>query len=242
MPLDREAPLQNRRMQKSFTPMTLDARIDRLESTEAIRQLAYRYALAIDVRDLDAVVSLYDKDIHVGKETRGRDALKAVFDRVLRGFTVTSHQVQNHVIEFDDADSAQGLVTCRCEHEVVLPSGEREWVVLQNLYHDKYRRTDGHWYFGARVQNRLYATTAGDPPVGEFKDRWPGAEPSPALFHAPFDAWREFWGDQPVDTSLAPWSPELNFIHRLRRGAVLPSLATHIARATAEVQSESRTL
>ena len=106
--------------------MTLETRIDRLESSEAIRQLAYRYALAIDVRDLDAVVSLYDEDIRVGKDTRGRQALKAVFDRVLRGFTVTSHQVQNHVIEFDDADNAQGFVTCRCEHEVVMPSGVRE--------------------------------------------------------------------------------------------------------------------
>ena len=221
--------------------MTLEARIDRLESSEAIRQLAYRYALAIDVRDLDAVVSLYDEDIRVGKDTRGRQALKAVFDRVLRGFTVTSHQVQNHVIEFDDADNAQGLVTCRCEHEVVMPSGIREWVVLQNLYHDKYRRTDGQWYFRARVQNRAYATVAGDPPVGALKDRWPGAEPSLAPFHAPFDSWREFWGDQPVDASQAPWSRELNFIHRLRRSAALPPLAAHIARATADVQSESRT-
>jgi len=227
-------------MQTSPAPATLEERVDRLESIEAIRQLAFRYALAIDVRDLDAVVSLYDEDIRVGKDTRGRAALKAVFERVLRGFTVTSHQVQNHVIEFDDADNAQGLVTCRCEHEVPMPSGEREWVVLQNLYHDRYQRRGGHWYFRARVQNRAYATAAGDPPVGALKDRWPGSEPSLAPFHAPFDSWREFWGEQPIDTTQPPWSPELNFIHRLRRSAALPALAAHIARATQEVQGEAK--
>jgi len=232
----------NSRMQASSRsprrPSDVTARLDRLESVESIRQLACRYALALDVRDLDAVVSLYVDDIRVGSH-RGRAALRAVFDRVLRGFTTTSHQVQNHVIEFDDVDHAQGLVTCRCEHEVASPSSGPRWVVLQNLYHDRYERRDGHWYFRARVQNRLYATSIEDPPVGPLKDRWPDQPPSAAPFHAPFDVWREFWGDQAPASDLPPWSPDQNFIHRLRRSPQLPALARHIVRATDDTSASS---
>ena len=53
------------------------ARIDRLESTEAIRQLVGKYALSLDMRDLDAHVGLFAGDILVGKGKTGRAALKA---------------------------------------------------------------------------------------------------------------------------------------------------------------------
>jgi ketosteroid isomerase-like protein len=217
-------------------PQDLAARIDRLEALVAIRQLASKYALAIDVRDLDAIVALYVDDVRAGADARGRPALRAVFDRVLRGFTTTAHQVQNHVIDFDDANHAQGLVTCRCEHEVATPAGPR-WVIVQNLYHDRYQRVAGRWYFRARVQNRLYGTASDDPPVGPLKDRWPGSAPAEAPFHGPFASWREFWGEQPAAEGLAPWSADSNFVNRLRRSDKLPPLARHIARAHADSES-----
>ena len=52
------------------------ARIDRLESTEAIRQLAARYSLSLDMRDLDAHVNLFAPDIRVSREKTGRAHLK----------------------------------------------------------------------------------------------------------------------------------------------------------------------
>ena len=42
------------------------ARLDRLESLDAIRQLAAKYALALDMRDLDALVNLFPEDVKVG--------------------------------------------------------------------------------------------------------------------------------------------------------------------------------
>ena len=53
-------------------------RIDRLESIEEIRQLAGKYALSLDMRDLDAHVNLFAEDIRVGREKTGRAHLKAV--------------------------------------------------------------------------------------------------------------------------------------------------------------------
>jgi hypothetical protein len=84
------------------------ARIDRLESTEAIRQLAARYSLSLDMRDLDAHVNLFAPDIRVSREKTGRAHLKRWLDDTLRlQFTGTSHHIGNHIIEFDDADNAQ---------------------------------------------------------------------------------------------------------------------------------------
>jgi hypothetical protein len=48
------------------------ARIDRLESLDEIRQLAAKYSLALDMRDLDAMVNLFPEDVRVGKDKVGR--------------------------------------------------------------------------------------------------------------------------------------------------------------------------
>ena len=77
----------------------------RLLAYEEIRQLAARYAVATDARDLDALVSLFVDDVRVGRELRGRDALKAFFDKSLRDVGVTILNVGTHLIEFDDDGS-----------------------------------------------------------------------------------------------------------------------------------------
>ena len=48
----------------------LEARIDRLEATEEIRQLVAKYSLSLDMRDLDAHVGLFAPDIRVSREKR----------------------------------------------------------------------------------------------------------------------------------------------------------------------------
>ncbi len=50
-----------------------------LVAHEEIRQLAARYAVAVDSRDLDALVGLFVDDVRVGRSAVGRDALRASF-------------------------------------------------------------------------------------------------------------------------------------------------------------------
>ena len=52
------------------------ARVDRLESLDAIRQLAAKYSLALDMRDLDALVNLFPEDVKVGRDKVGRAHFK----------------------------------------------------------------------------------------------------------------------------------------------------------------------
>jgi hypothetical protein len=58
-------------------PATLEERVDRLESLDAIRQMAGKYALSLDMRDMDAHVNLFAPDIRVGKDKVGREHFKA---------------------------------------------------------------------------------------------------------------------------------------------------------------------
>ncbi len=56
-----------------------------------IQQLAYRYSLAIDSRDMDLLVGLFVPDVVVGRFDRGRDALKRWYRDSLRTVGVTIH-------------------------------------------------------------------------------------------------------------------------------------------------------
>ena len=96
----------------------MESRLDRLESLDAIRQLPAKYALALDMRDMNAMVHLFPDDVRVGKGASGRAALRAYMDQTLRApFTGTSHHIGGHIIEFIDADHAQGVVYSKNEHE-----------------------------------------------------------------------------------------------------------------------------
>jgi len=116
-----------------------------LVAHEQIRQLASRYAVAMDARDIDALVSLFVEDVRVGRQQVGRDALRANFTEQLRDLGVTILLVGNHVISLVDEDHATGIVSCRGEIEM----GDR-WVVQAIQYHDTYERRGGTWLFVRR--------------------------------------------------------------------------------------------
>lgn len=202
---------------------SLSARLERLESIEAIRQLAGKYSLSLDMRDLDAHVNLFAPDIRVGRRGTGRAALKAWVDETLREqFTGTSHHVGQHIIEFVDPDHAVGVVYSKNEHEA-----GPEWVIMQMLYWDDYVRIDGQWYFRRRLPCYWYASDLNKPPIGERKMRWPGREPYAGSFHELFPSWQAFWAHRPDKDALpevAAPAPAEAFLATLRQGAPDPKI------------------
>lgn len=199
------------------------ARIDRLESTDEIRQLVAKYALSLDMRDLDAHVGLFAPDIRVGREKTGRAHLKAWVDDTLRNqFTGTAHHIGQHIIEFFDPDHAVGVVYSKNEHET-----GPEWVIMQMLYWDDYQRIDGRWYFRRRLPCYWYATDLNKPPIGDMKMRWPGREPYEGSFHALFPSWQAFWAERPDKERLpevAAPAPIDQFLAMMRKGAPDPRI------------------
>lgn len=200
---------------------SLEARIDRLESLDAIRQLPAKYALALDMRDMEAMVSLFPADVRVGKDASGRQALRAYMDRTLRSpFTGTSHHIGGHVIEFNDADHAHGVVYSKNEHE----TGD-EWVIMQMMYVDDYVRADGRWHFARRLPLYWYAVDLNKPPIGPNKMRWPGTEWVEGNFHKLFPSYAEFWArDGDPGGPVAEPAPLDQFLATMRRGAAAPKV------------------
>jgi uncharacterized protein (TIGR02246 family) len=199
----------------------LEARIDRLESLDAIRQLAAKYSLALDMRDMDAMVNLFEENVRVGKDASGRQALRAYMDGTLRSpFTGTSHHIGGHIIEFDDPDHAHGICYSKNEHE----TGD-EWVIMQMMYADNYVRVDGRWYFARRLPLYWYATDLNKPPIGEKKMRWPGTDWVEGNFHKLFPSFAEFWARQGDHGGPVPEpAPLEKFIETMRRGQAAPKV------------------
>lgn len=206
---------------------SLQARIDRLESIDEIRQLVSKYALSLDMRDLDAHVNLFAADIRVSKELTGRAHLKRWLDDTLRlQFTGTSHHVGNHVIEFSDPDNAIGVLYSKNEHETPTADGGAEWVIMQMLYWDNYQRIDGRWYFRRRLPCYWYATDLNKPPTGEQKMRWPDRDSYDGAYHELFPSWKEFWVNVPgeQEPEVAAPAPLEEFLTTMRKGAPDPRI------------------
>ena len=168
----------------------LEARLARLEATEEIRQLAARYALALDQRDVQALVALFVDDVRTGDGRVGREALADWFDPILRPYTTTFHLIGNHVIDLVDDDHATGVVYCRPEHEV----GDL-WVVMPMQYWDRYERRDGHWYFASRAPKVFYAADVLEHPLRvPERFHFPG---NPMITRAElpgrWESWQTFW-------------------------------------------------
>ena len=162
--------------------------VTRLLAYEEIRQLASRYALAIDSRDLDALVALFVDDVQVGRERQGREALKEDFDRQLREIGTSILFVGNHVIDIEDDETAKGAVYCKGEIQV-----EDRWVEQAILYKDRYARRDGHWYFVRRVHLLWYGTDFGQNPLGLPPANWPENHSGKGTLPESWESWKRFW-------------------------------------------------
>ena len=210
-----------------MTAAELLPRLERLESLDEIRQLAAKYALSLDMRDLDAHVNLFAADIRVSRKLTGRAHLKRWLDDTLRlQFTGTAHHIGNHIIEFDDPGRAHGVVYSKNEHETPCADGHSEWVIMQMLYWDNYERIDGRWYFRRRLPCYWYATDLNKPPLGDNKMRWPDREPYDGAWHQLFPAWQNFWAGAPQDDEpeVAAPAPLDEFLLRMRGGQPEPKI------------------
>lgn len=172
-----------------WQPATLEERLDRIESLAQIHQLPSRYALALDSRDMDTLVALFVPDVRVGREQRGRDALKAWFTETMRRPHTSIHLVGNHIVDFDDADHARGIVYCRDELEQ--PDA---WEVGMLQYWDTYVRVDGEWCFERRRFHRWYIVDALTRP-GHGAGVGGSTRLTTHQLPEAFETWGRFWAD-----------------------------------------------
>jgi len=168
---------------------------ERLLASVEIQQLAHRYAVALDARDLDALVALFVPDVRVGRERSGPDALRADFDRQLRSIGVSFLQVGNHVVDFEDASHARGIVYTRAE----IQEGGREstrWIVQLIQYHDRYEKRGARWLFARRKHLLVYGAELGQNPVGLPPAEWPQSQTGWGTVPESLPSWQRFWSGE----------------------------------------------
>jgi 3-phenylpropionate/cinnamic acid dioxygenase small subunit len=176
----------------------LARRTRRIEDTLQIQQLAVRYAMAVDERDVDAWLELFCPDVQVGRSLTGREALREFIVPQLRHFYRSIHQIVGHRIELLSDDRASGAVYCRAEHEV----GNR-WIVIAIRYDDEYQKVDGTWYFARRKDKHFYEADLMARPQDVAFGGWPEAPSRPRVPDS--SSWAAFWAD--VDTAAVTAHP-----------------------------------
>jgi hypothetical protein len=164
--------------------------VERVVARDEIRQLAFRYAFAIDSRDIDLLVSLFVPDVRVGRE-RGREALRASFEESLGAIGVSILFVGNHLIDFESPDRASGIVYCRGQ----IQDGER-WIEQAIQYRDSYQRRDGRWLFARRIHVLWYGVETAERPLDQEPAEWPRRHVGRGTVPEDLPSWQAFWRDR----------------------------------------------
>lgn len=137
-----------------------------MDDRVALRELAERYALAVDRRDGAALASLFaeDGELHIPRPpesldpvivTKGREAIESGI-KVMGRFDATMHAVVGQVVDVD-RDRATGVVSCLAHH--VRRGTDLVWFLR---YHDDYVRTSDGWRF---VRRSLHVAWLEERPV-----------------------------------------------------------------------------
>ncbi len=143
--------------------------IERTVARDEIRQLAYRYAQAIDRRDADLMVSLYTPTARFGSYGEGHEALRALTIGSLEGIGLAVLLIGNHVIDFADPHHATGQVWCRG----YIDDHAEGFIEQMIRYDDRYVYEDGKWLFVSRKHILWYGVRTAEHPMDQEPANWP---------------------------------------------------------------------
>lgn len=163
--------------------------VERVIARDEIRQLAYRYADAVDRRDISLMVSLFAPDARFGTYGTGKDACRRLSEESLSQVGVAVLMVANHIIDFDGTTRAHGSVWCHAHVD-----DHREGFIEQLIkYEDKYVLIGGQWLF-ARRRHLLWHGVARPPsPFDQSPAEWPARAVGRGSIPYDDPAWQEFW-------------------------------------------------
>ncbi|OJZ75995.1 hypothetical protein BRW65_00610 [Mycobacterium paraffinicum] len=146
-----------------------DAEVRDLLTKEEIRQLPYRYAAAIEARNVDAMAELFVPHARFGEHGEGREALRRLMSASLDASVFAVILVANHLVELDADDRAHGQVWAQCFAQT-----HAEGFVEQLIkYEDHYERHCGRWLFLHRRHRLFYGVSRKSSPLTQEAASWP---------------------------------------------------------------------
>jgi hypothetical protein len=147
----------------------VDRQLAKLWSLNEIRELPYKYAAAIESRDVDAMAELFSPSARFGSYGDGPDGLRRLMVDSMTGNLFAVILVANHLIEFDDDVHARGQVWAHCYAQ------ERTDGFLEQLikYEDTYEQVAGRWLFAKRRHRLWYGVAHSRSPLEQEAADWP---------------------------------------------------------------------
>jgi ketosteroid isomerase-like protein len=136
----------------------MEAPVTSADDEQALRDLVYTYADAVNRRDVETWRALWAEDgvwEAFGQAFEGRDKVVATWQGAMQGFALVFH-VSHHGVLTVDGDEAHGRWTISEQ----LKGADGTPGILLALYHDDYRRESGRWRF---VRRRLEVRYQGPP-------------------------------------------------------------------------------
>jgi hypothetical protein len=152
----------------------LETRLERLDAYDQIRQLAVRYAVAMQARDGETLAGLYVDDVRVGDGRTGREALReAFFGTELDRLEISVLHPATHVIDLDPSrpERARGSVYTLG----AIKTGER-WIRQAICYFDRYAKRDGQWLFISRDHQLFFGVDHDQRPNHLPPANWPASD------------------------------------------------------------------
>jgi hypothetical protein len=161
--------------------------VHRLAAVHEIRQLAYRYAYAVDFRDVAMYRGLWapsdppaeppEIDVHAAEQM--------IKEWPSRGPSILF--VCNHLIDFDDDDHAHGSVYCL----VQVGWGER-FIDQSVMYQDRYVRDGGRWLFRTRRHLMWFGEDRSRHPFRMPSANWPASPTGRGSLPEDIESYRRF--------------------------------------------------
>jgi SnoaL-like domain len=139
---------------------------------EEIRQLPFRYAAAIESRDIDAMADLFVPHARFGDHGEGREGLRRLMSHSVDASVFAVILVANHLIELDAVDRAHGQVWAQCFAQT-----HAEGFIEQLIkYEDRYEKHRGRWCFLHRRHRLFYGVSRPTSPLAQRAADWPRSQ------------------------------------------------------------------
>jgi len=150
--------------------LNAEQRLQLLEDRNAIQELEYRYAIAIDRDQLDMLNEVFDSNAHFiyqgFGDFSGLEKLKGLIQQNATFLDATQHMVMSTSITVRD-DTAECYCYVQAQH--IRRSLAPEFMLLMGgNYHDKLQRKDGRWLITERNMTTLWGM--GNPAVLNMPD------------------------------------------------------------------------
>ena len=170
-----------------------DDAVRKLLARDEIRRLAYRYATAVEARDVDGMAELFAPQSRFGEHGEGPDGLRRIMTDSLRETIFTVILVANHLIDFDAETEAHGEVWAHCFAHT-LADGFTEQLIK---YRDRYVYQDGRWLFLHRRHHLWYGVGHPSSPLGQSAAEWPARQVGVGDLPLADPAFLQWWTARP---------------------------------------------